>query len=110
MPLVVVGKSFPRHAKGLAWGRACPNRSVVGPSGEAERVGPSADPGEEVRLREAAEVIGGHLDDAALVHLARRHQAAPDQLPQPSGGRRVELVVVGPCGHPFGLSGVPNRR
>jgi hypothetical protein len=77
---------------------ACgPDGFVIGPSCEAQGEGPSADAGEEVRLGEAAEVIGPHFQNAAIVHHARGDQAARDQLPQPRGGEGIELVVV--CGH-----------
>jgi hypothetical protein len=45
----------------LTGARACPNRSVDGPAGELERVGPPSDAGEEVALREALEVIGSNI-------------------------------------------------
>jgi hypothetical protein len=57
-------------AEGLAGATTCPNRSVIGPAGEAQGDGPSADAGEEMALGISAHVIGPHVDDASLVNVA----------------------------------------
>jgi len=59
----LVGFAFlpPRAAERLARGTTCPNRSVVGPSGEPEGNGPSADTGEEMALAIAFKVIRFYL-------------------------------------------------
>ena len=63
MPWIVGPKSFSRNAERLARAGAGPDGAVVEPSGETQGVRPSADPGEEVRLREASEVISGNIDN-----------------------------------------------
>ena len=54
----------------------------------------AADPGEEVTLGVAFELIRRDLFDAPLVHVAGRDQPLRDQVVQPLGGIRLELVVV----------------
>jgi hypothetical protein len=49
--------------EGLAWATACPNRSVVGPSGKSERVRPSANTGEEMGLLIALKVVSLGFND-----------------------------------------------
>ena len=67
MPFALAG-----GAEGLAGTRACPNRSVIGPSGEPQGVAPDADSGEEMALGKGAEFCGVDLDDGSLVDDARR--------------------------------------
>jgi hypothetical protein len=57
-------------AEGLAGAGTGPNRSVIGPSGETQGDGPSADAGEEMALAVAAEVGRSHVNDASLVNVA----------------------------------------
>ena len=80
--------------KRLTGNGAGPDGPLVGPSGEPERMAPAADPGEEVALRVAFELIRRDLFDASLVHVAGRDQPLGDQVPQPLGGIRLDLVVV----------------
>jgi len=60
-----VGMAFPlsRPRKRLTGTASGPDRFVVGPPGEAERVGPSTDAGEEVALRVSPEVVGPNIDN-----------------------------------------------
>ena len=55
--MTVVGFAFvlPGRTEGLAGARACPNRSVS-PPGELQGIGPSANAGKEMALRESPEV------------------------------------------------------
>jgi hypothetical protein len=80
--------------EGLAWATACPNRSSIGPSCEAQGVTPSADAGEEVALVIFGEVTWLDINNAPFVYVTRRDQSARDQLPQPRRSHRVNLVVV----------------
>ena len=66
--------------EGLAGTRACPNRSVIGPSRESESVTPTADPGKEVALGEASEVIGVKGLDVSFINLSIGNQAVGDQF------------------------------
>jgi hypothetical protein len=81
--------------EGLAGTRACPNRSVVGPSGEPEGVGPSGNAGEEVALGVATEVVGLDLEDASLVNVAGGDVSSVDKVAEPLGGVWVDFIVVG---------------
>jgi hypothetical protein len=56
--------------EGLAGAAAGEDGAVIGPSGEAERVAPAADAGEEVDLGVAAEILRGYVHDAPLVDVA----------------------------------------
>ena len=67
-----VGMAFAlsRARKRLTWTGAGPDGAVVGPSGEAEGVGPAADAGEEVDLVVASEIVGMDIEDGSLVDVA----------------------------------------
>jgi hypothetical protein len=60
---VVNSGAFACDRERLAGATARPHRSVVGPPGKAEGVGPAADPGEEVALGKASEFIRGNIDN-----------------------------------------------
>jgi hypothetical protein len=61
--LVVGALPLARRRERLAGAGACPDGSVVGPSGKPESVGPSADAGEEVAGDEAPKVIRSNIDN-----------------------------------------------
>jgi len=63
VPCVFIRAAFAGCAEGLTGTRSCPDFAVVGPSGEPEGVGPDADPGEEVALGEASEIVGSNIDN-----------------------------------------------
>ena len=52
------------------------------------------------------EIVGTDILYAPFVYVARRDMAGFDQLTQPRGGERVDLVVIG--GHPNDPSPVVN--
>ena len=79
----------------LAGARACPNRSVIGPAGEAEGKAPASEAGEEMALRIAPEVIGADISDASLVNVAGSDDAGRDEIAEPGDCIRFDLVVVG---------------
>jgi hypothetical protein len=92
----VIGRlAFAGGAEGLAGARACPNRSVVGPAGESEGDGPSADAGEEMALGVAGEIVGAHVNDASLVNVAAGDVSGVDEVAEPLRCIGVDLVVVG---------------
>jgi len=82
-------------AERLAGATSCPNRSVVGPSSEPERVGPAADPGEEMGLLVSRQVAGPHVNDASLVNVSRCDVSSGDEVAEPLGGIGIDLVVIG---------------
>ncbi len=102
VPLVISPAAFTCRAERLARAGAGPDGAVVGPSGAAEGMGPDADPGEEVALRESVEVIGRNILDRAGINLAGRDLAGGDQRAQPFGGAGVILIVVGSGMEPQG--------
>jgi hypothetical protein len=63
--VTLVGKScsLSGGAEWLAGAGAGPDGPVVGPSCETEGVGPDADTGEEVALRELAKIVGSNIDN-----------------------------------------------
>jgi hypothetical protein len=63
VPWIVSTSAFACDAERLARATPRPHRPVVGPPGEAEGVGPPADPGEEVALGEASEVHRLNIDN-----------------------------------------------
>lgn len=67
-----------RDTERLAGATTCPNRSVVAPSGPAQRDRPEADPREEVALRVAFEVIRLHFLNGAGVNIPRCNQPILD--------------------------------
>jgi len=55
-------------AEGLARATARPNRSVLGPSGEAQGVTPAAKSGKEMALNKSGKVTGSNILDAPCVN------------------------------------------
>jgi hypothetical protein len=46
-------------------------------------------------LAVASDVVGAHVDDAALVNVSRCDVTGGDEIPEPLGGIRIVFVVVG---------------
>jgi hypothetical protein len=93
--LVVGAALLAGCAERLTGAGAGPERLVVSHSSKSSCMGPDANAGEEVRLRVATKVIGLHLDNRPLVHIARRNQSGADEVAQPLSRVRLNLVVVG---------------
>jgi hypothetical protein len=83
-----------RDRERLAGAAAGPDRAARIPASKFEGVGPTADPGEEVALGEASEVIGGHVDNRATVDHPGGQDSSATELLEPAGGEVVDLVVV----------------
>lgn len=96
VPLVLVSSPLSGARKGLAGATPSPGRPSWIPPGEKERVRPSPDPGEEMALRVPGEVLRFDILDPPLVHVAGGELSRVDQFPEPCGGLRVGVVVVGP--------------
>jgi hypothetical protein len=92
---VIARRALAGGAEGLAGAGTGPNRSVVGPSGEAQGDAPPADPGEEMALVISGEIVEPHVDDAALVNVAGSDMALSNEVSEPLRGIGVVLVVVG---------------
>jgi hypothetical protein len=86
--------SFPPScgAEGLAGAGACPDGAV--PACELEGVGPPADPGEEVALSVAPEVVRWHVCDASSIYVSLGDQPVLHELAEPLAAEGVDLVVV----------------
>jgi hypothetical protein len=84
-----------RGAERLAGTTACPNRSVVGPSGKSQCKRPSADPAEEMALDVSGEIASPHLNDAALVNVSGRDVASGDEVSKPRGSVGIIFIVIG---------------
>ena len=92
--------AFAGAAEGLAGARARPNRSVIGPTGESEGIRPSSDPGEEVALGEASQILRLDELDVSLVNVAWGDEPLGDEPSEPLGREGLVLVVVGRPIHP----------
>jgi hypothetical protein len=62
----------------LARATTCPNRSVIGPSGESEGVAPDADSGEKMALNIWSKVFCCDIFNAPFVHVTWRDMASGD--------------------------------
>jgi hypothetical protein len=83
----------------LAGESSGPDVEVIGDPRHAETEGDAPDAGEQVDLLVASEVIGRHLADVALVHVAWGQVPRRDLLAEDAAAVGVDLVVVGP--HPI---------
>jgi hypothetical protein len=70
VPLVSKPFAFACRAERLARTGTGPAGTVIGPSSEAESVGPAADPGEEMALGVSDKIDGVHVFDTALIHIS----------------------------------------
>jgi hypothetical protein len=95
VPLVSKPAASACFAERLAWAASSPNRSVVGPSGETERVAPDADPGEEVALSIFGNVIWLDVSDVSFIYISRCNVASINQVAQPLSAIRIRFIVIG---------------
>ena len=91
----VFGSSFlAGDAEWLAWEAGGPYWSVCRPSGEFECAGPSANPGEPMKVDESTGNAGrGDIDDASLFDVSFRDCAAGDELSKPGSSGCVDFIV-----------------
>jgi hypothetical protein len=71
MPLVGHAGLLAGRTKGLAGTGTSPNRSIIGPAGEPESVGPDADSCKEMALGVSHKVICFDIHDASFIHVPR---------------------------------------
>jgi hypothetical protein len=78
----IVGPTLTRAGpgEGLTGATTRPNRSVIGPAGESEGVGPAADPGEEMGLRVVSDIVCLYILNRAFVYVAVCDESGLDQL------------------------------
>ena len=98
VPLVSSPQAATCRAERLARAGAGPYGRVVAPSGEAQGQGPAADAGEEMELAVSSKLDGSDVTDVPLVDVTGRQLPGGDQVAQPLGAVRVQLVV--PDRHP----------
>jgi hypothetical protein len=99
VPLVSKPTASACRAERLAGATAGPDGPVVSPSGVSQRVAPDADPGEEMALNVAPEVVWLNVTKVPFIHVARGDMPRADQVAQPRGGEGVVLVVIGAPAH-----------
>jgi hypothetical protein len=92
--LIVAATLLARRAEWLAGARACPNRSVLWPSGEPQGKRPSADAGEKVAMPVAAQIVGAHVGNGSLVNVAGGQVSGRNEVAQPLGRELVPFVVI----------------
>ena len=95
MPLVKSAALSSGGGEGLAGARACPKRSVVGPSGELKGVCPARNAGKEMALSEASEILRLDLGDGSLVDVSAGNSSSCDEVLEPLGAEGVAIVVIG---------------
>jgi hypothetical protein len=78
MTLISSPASFACRGERLARAGSCPNRPVVGPTGEPECVGPDADSCEEMALGKPVEFVWYDILDRPFVDFAGRYQPRLD--------------------------------
>jgi hypothetical protein len=104
VPFIGFTLSLSRARKRLTWTGAGPNSAVIGPPGEPERVGPSADASKEVALEISVKLSCPDIGDVPLINFARRNVSGFDEVSQPLSGIGVNLVVIGWHLHLVGFS------
>lgn len=97
MALVVESASRASSAERLARTTSGPYFAVVGPAGGSQSVAPHSNAGEEMALSISSKVSWLYLFDASFIDVSGRYRALLDELSQPRGRLRVDLVVVGPA-------------
>jgi hypothetical protein len=80
MPRVVETFLVARDAERLTGTTTCPNRSVVGPAGETQGAGPSADTGEEMVLSVSAQIVRLDIGDRSFIDIPWSDQTNADQV------------------------------
>jgi hypothetical protein len=93
--LVVEATALSRGAERLAGARSSPDRSIIRPSRKAECTAPSTDTSEEVALDVADKIVGPDVDNASFVDVSGRDVSGGDEVSEPCGGIRIDLVVIG---------------
>jgi hypothetical protein len=92
--LIVAATLLARGAERLTGATSRPNKSIIGDACESEGVAPPSDAGEEVALIVAPEVVGLDFGDASLIDFSGGDQILGNQVAEPLGSERVNLVVI----------------
>jgi hypothetical protein len=88
--------TFAGAREGRARARASPDRPAIRPSGKAQGSRPSSNTGEEMDLLKTSDVCFFDIDNAPFINFAGRDMPCLDQLPDPRGHPRIDLVIVCP--------------
>ena len=89
----------------LARAGSCPDGPVVAPTCKAQGSRPTADASKHVNLGKSPEVGGVDVSNVSLINFSISHMPGFDQLAQPCGCKRVDLVVIGPFAHHHSIPG-----
>ena len=96
--------ALPGCGERLTWAAPGPDRAVIRPASKPKGVGPDADASEKMALGELGKIGRFNILDAPGIHGSGGDEPLFHKLPQPRGGKGVDLVVVGGHGpHPIGL-------
>ncbi len=95
VPLVTKPASFACRAERLAWAGTGPDRSIVGPTGAAQGVGPHSNSGEEMALNISRKLIWSNIADIPFIDDAGCNVTSGYEFAQPCRSEGVDLVVVG---------------
>lgn len=95
VPIVSLGFAFARDGERLAGWAAGPQLALVRPPGKPGCECPPTDPGEEMALGETGKIGRRYIHDGTFIYFPVRDQARGDEVAQPLGCIRFELVVVG---------------
>jgi len=74
--------------------RACPNRSVIGPPGKPQGVGPSSNAGEEMALLISGEVARSHVNNASLVNVSGGDEVFAHEVSEPLSCVWIVFIVI----------------
>ena len=94
MSLIGMALALSRARKRLTRTGAGPGVPIIAPSGEPEGERPSTESREEMGLGITAEIVGLHVNDAALVNVAGRDVTSLDEVAEPLRCIGVNLVVI----------------
>jgi len=97
VPLIGESFSFSRGAEGLAGARSSPDSQAFRPMSSAERRIPHSDPGEEVDSVMVEKVLGTKIADGPSVDDPGGNMSGVNEVLQPVGGIRLDLVVKSHC-------------
>ena len=89
------------NTEGLARAASRPHGALVRPRSETESVRPHANSREKMTLGEFCKVAWSDICNAPGVHFSGRDVPGRNQVAQPFGRKRVNLVVIGLGAHQY---------
>jgi hypothetical protein len=95
VPGVIRPPAFSGLAERLAGAGTRPDGPRSGPPCKPQRVGPAADPGEEMEMLESGKLFWFDILDPPRIDPSWRQPSRRAEVSQPLSGKRVVLVVIG---------------